>query len=261
MEQFRVEVAGATLAGEQRGSGVPLVLIHGMGSCRAGWDRLLEHLPADLPLLRYDLRGFGASVADPDAEYSHVDDLLALLDARGIDRAVPCGLSLGGGVATALAVAAPERVARLVLVSPALHGWPWSAEWRGLWRETGMAAKEGDLARARDLWFAHPMFAAARENPQAAADLRAEIDRFPGRQWFRDRQRPMPSDVENLPGITAPALLLSGGRDVADFRQIADLLETSVPGLRRVSLADAGHMLPLECPAALAREINGFLAG
>lgn len=261
MQQFTVDVQGATLAGEQRGSGAPLVLIHGMGSSRAGWDRVLAHLPQSLPVLRYDLRGFGASVADPDAEYSHAEDLLALLDARGIDRATLCGLSMGGGVAAALAIAAPQRVERLVLISPALHGWEWSAEWRGLWREVGRAAKTEDIALARDLWFAHPMFAAAREDPQAAADLRQEIDAFPGRQWFRDSQRPVLPDVEQLHRIAAPALLLTGTRDVPDFRLIADLLAGAVPALRRVDYPGAGHMLPLERAAEVAAEIAEFMAG
>ena len=256
---FAVEAEGATLAGERRGEGPPLVLVHGMGSSRAGWDRVVEHLPPDMPLLRYDLRGFGASAADPQGEYSHADDLAALLDALGIARASLCGLSMGGAIAASLAIADPARIARLVLVSPALAGWEWSDEWRSLWRAVGGAAKAGDLARARDLWFAHPMFKAARENPAATAELRHEIDLFPGRQWFSDRQRPVLPDVDRLHAIACPALLLTGARDFADFRLIASLIEAAVPNLRRVDYSDAGHMLPLEQPAQVAAEIAAFI--
>ena len=78
---FTVAVEGALLSGERRGrtDAAPLVLVHGMGGQRHDWDRLVAALPADWPLIRYDLRGFGASDADEALPYSHTDDLLALL--------------------------------------------------------------------------------------------------------------------------------------------------------------------------------------
>jgi len=260
-EAFVIPVPGGSLHGEARGPavGAPLVFLHGMAGSADDWSRLWAQLPADLPLLRHDLRGFGASTARPGVPFSHADDLLALLDARGIARATVVGLSMGGGVALNFALNHPDRVHRLVLVSPALVGWEWSDAWKAQWRAVARAARSDDIAAARDLWWHHPMFDAVRAS-DAAAELRAEIDAYHGRQWFADDQRPELPDVDRLPALACPTLLLSGARDVPDMRLIADLIAGAAPHVTRIDFPDAGHMLHLECPGPVAKAIAHFVA-
>lgn len=255
---FTLPVEGATLCGEARGENPALVLLHGLGGSRATWDRVVTTLPADLPVLRYDLRGFGASAMDEAVEFSHADDLLAVLDAQGIAKAAIAGLSLGGAVAANFAIDHPDRVERLVLVSPALVGWEWCQEWRDGWRAMSRAARDGDMETARRLWWEHPLFETTRAS-DAADDLRQSIAAFSGRVWVKDPQRKVLPDVERLHQITAPTLLLTGERDLPDFRLIADLLEASVPNIRRIDYPDAGHMLPLERAGEIGAALNGFL--
>lgn len=256
---FTVAVEGAQLSGERRdGNGTPLVLVHGFGGSRAMWDPLVAALPTNLPLIRYDLRGFGASTQDEDVSFSHAADLLALLDSQGIARAHLCGLSMGGAVSVRLALQHPERVERLILASPALMGWEWSAEWADNFRACVKAARSGDLATARRLWWENPLFDSLRDTPLADA-MQAEIADFVGRQWITDPQHPVLPEIENLHRLAAPSLLLTGPRDVADFQLIADALAASVPDLTRIDLTDAGHMLPLERPAEMAGAIVDFL--
>lgn len=252
---FTLSVEGATLCGEARGENPALVLLHGLGGSRATWDRVVAALPADLPLLRYDLRGFGASFMDEAIEFSHADDLLAVLDAQGIAKATIVGLSLGGAVATNFAIDHPERVERLALVSPALVGWEWSDEWRGRWRAMASAARNGDMAQARRLWWEHPLFETTRAS-DAADDLRRSIDAYSGRVWVKDPQRRVLPDIERLHQITAPTLLLTGELDMPDFRLIGSLLEASVPNIRRIDFPAAGHMLPLERPAEVGAALT-----
>lgn len=256
---FTVEVEGATLSGETSGETTPLVLLHGMAGERRDWNRLGAALPADLPLLRYDLRGFGASEAKPGLLYSHSDDLLALFDALDIERAPVLGLSMGGGVALNFALAHPERVSRLILISPAMVGWEWSDEWKGLWRAVSRAARAGDLATARELWWQHPMFAVIREN-EAGAGLREAINAYHGRQWFADSQRDELPDIDRLHALAAPTLLLTGEHDVADIRLIADVIAAAAPDVTRVDYPGAGHMLHMERAAEVAGAIARFLA-
>ncbi|MET0589435.1 MAG: alpha/beta hydrolase [Novosphingobium sp.] len=251
---FSLPVEGATISGETRGEDPALVLLHGLGGSRATWDRVVNALPADLPLLRYDLRGFGASIMDEDVEFHHADDLLAVLDSRGIEKATLVGLSLGGAVAINFAIDHPERVERLILVSPAMMAWEWSEEWRERWRIMTRAAREGNIAEARRLWWAHPLFATTRAS-DAAAELHDSIEAFSGRVWVKDPQRKLTPDVERIHLIKAPTLLLTGELDVPDFRLIADLLGASVPDIRRIDYAGAGHMLPLERPADVVATI------
>lgn len=258
---FTVAVEGALLSGERRGSGngAPLVLVHGMAGQRHDWDRLVAALPADLPLIRYDLRGFGASEAQDGLTYSHTDDLLALLDAQAIERAPLLGLSMGGGVALNFALDHPDRVSRLALISPALVGWEWSDEWRALWRGVTQPARGGDMALARERWWQHPMFAIARQG-EAAAELRAAIDAYHGRQWVRDSQRDELPDVDRLHALAPPTLLLTGEHDLADIRLIADVIEAAAPNVTRIDHAGAGHMLHLERPRAVAEAVARFLS-
>lgn len=256
---FTVAVEGAQLCGERRdGQGAPLVLVHGFGGSRAMWDPLVAALPASLPLIRYDLRGSGASPQDESVPFSHAADLLALLDSQDIARAHLCGLSMGGAVSVRMALAHPERVERLILASPALMGWEWSADWAGNFRACVKAARSGDLVAARRLWWENPLFDSLRDTPLAEA-MQAEIAAFAGRQWIADPQHAVLPEIENLHRLSLPTLLLTGTKDVADFQLIADALTASVPDLTRVDFADAGHMLPLERPAEMARALVDFL--
>jgi pimeloyl-ACP methyl ester carboxylesterase len=188
-----------------------------------------------------------------------MEDLLALLNALEIGKASLCGLSMGGAICAGFAIAHPERLEKLALVSPALAGWEWSDGWREQWRGVATAAKAGDIAQARDLWWQNRMFDAARENPEAAPLLRHEIDTFAGRQWIADPQHAVLPDIDRLQDLTAPTLLLTGERDFDDFRLIGDLIEAGAPDVRRIDYADAGHMLPLERSLGVARAILQFL--
>lgn len=258
---FSLEVEGARLSGERRkGEGPPLVLVHGFGGSRAMWDDVIAALPAHLPLVRYDLRGFGASAQDEAVPFRHADDLLALLDHLGIERAHLCGLSMGGAIAARFAIEHPDRVARLVLVSPALIAWQWSAQWAADFHACVKAARSGDMDAARRLWWENPLFDTVRDEPFASV-MRAEIAAFAGRQWIADPQMRELPEVEHLHRLSVPALLLAGGRDTADFRLIADTLQAAVPGLRRVDYPEAGHMLTLERADEVATQIAGFIGG
>ncbi|MBW8754120.1 MAG: alpha/beta fold hydrolase [Sphingomonadales bacterium] len=256
---FTVEVEGVTLAGERSGEGAPLVLLHGMAGDRHEWDRLLIALPADYSTLRYDLRGFGQSSSLDGLTYSHSDDLLALFDALGLERAPVLGLSMGGGVALNFALSHPTRVSRLVLISPAMVGWEWSAEWRALLHEVKSAARAGDMALARERWFRHPMFAIVRQS-ELADELRRAIEAYHGRQWIRDPQRDELPDVDRLHTLAMPTLLLTGEHDVEELRLIADVIASAAPDVSRIDYAGAGHMLHLERSAGVAAAILQFLS-
>ncbi len=124
-----VEVAsgGVTLAGEESGQSLgerpPIVLLHGLTATRryvVMGSRTLQR--AGHRVIAYDARGHGRSTAAPAREYGYdqlAADLLAVLDAAGAERAVLAGASMGAHTALALALAHPERVAGLALITPA----------------------------------------------------------------------------------------------------------------------------------------------
>lgn len=256
---FRMELENAALAGERRGGqGIPLVLIHGFGGSRHDWQPLAAALPQSLPLITYDQRGFGDSTGTPGIAFSHSDDLLALLDRLGIEQADLCGLSQGGAIALHFALDHPDRVRRLVLISPGMTGWPWSDEWIERWKQVSRTARAGDMDKARDLWWQHPFFEPVRKS-HAASLLRASIDAFRGQQWIQDDQRREGPDADRLTALGAPTLLLSGSLDMRDFHLIADQIESAGQNVTRIDHAGAGHLLNLEIPAVIAQEITHFL--
>lgn len=260
MTPFAAKVPGATLVGERRGlsDGVPLILVHGFGGTHHDWDRIASALQNSRPIIVYDQRGFGTSLGENGAPFSHSDDLIALLDALEIERADLCGISLGGATVLGCAISAPERVRRLVLVSPMLGGWSWSSEWIEKWKAIGRAARSGEMDRARQLWFKHPLFAPVRSGPHAD-ELWQAIAAFQGKQWVQDDQRAQLPMVEMLHTISAPTLLLTGGLDLPDFCLMADLIEGAVAAVTRIDDPSAGHMLTLERPTATAVAIARFL--
>src|SRR6516162_8102388 len=124
MAEIVVGSAGVELAGDESGDGVPVVLLHGLTATRryvVMGSRALER--SGHRVIAYDARGHGRSspAPSPDA-YTYDDlgkDLIAVLDERGVERAVLAGASMGAHTLLWLALHAPERVAGLVVITPA----------------------------------------------------------------------------------------------------------------------------------------------
>ncbi|SDC52142.1 Pimeloyl-ACP methyl ester carboxylesterase [Sphingomonas sp. YR710] len=253
-----IDLSGVHIHYQAQGAGHCAILVHGMGGDLHGWDRLWPLLDAGRRWLRYDLRDFGRSTARSDAAFTHVDDLAELLDALAIDRCDLVGASMGGGVALRFALDHPDRVGRLVLISPQIAGWEWSEGWQARWEPMLEAARAGRMEEAKRLWWLHPMFDTIRER-DAADDLRREIARFAGRQWLRDNHALVMPDIERLHTLRPATLLLTGEADMAEFQLMADIIESSSSQVRRIVIPGRGHLLHLEAPERCAEEFATFL--
>ncbi len=253
-----VRAHGVDLHTSLRGDRPGAIFLHGLGDDLSTWDGVWAATAQVLPALRYDLRGFGRSIADDDAAFNHADDLLAIVDAVGVEQCDLIGVSMGGSIALNFALDHPGRVRSLVLISPGMVAWEWSERWRELWDAIAERARAGAMDEARQLWWQHPLFDTTRDSPGGAA-LYESIQRYSGAQWVRDNHQLMMPDVERLHQLDVRTLLLTGGRDFEDFRLIADLLEASAGDLRRVDYPELGHLLHLENVADCARQILAFL--
>ena len=219
----------------------PLVLLHAAGTDPRMYDGLRAELGDE-----YD-------VVAPLLGLAPADEVLALLDAP----AVVAGTSFGGNVALQVATAAPERVAGLVLFAASLHGeGEPSPELRDYWAEEERLVEAGDIDAAVDLslglWVREPAvadLAAAMMRDGYAHDLTLEAQ-------GEYVERPI-----DLSAITAPTIAVSGGLDFADFAAMADRIAAGVSGARRETVADAGHMIPLERPRAAADLIRSLRTG
>jgi 3-oxoadipate enol-lactonase len=169
---------------EVRGQGPAVVLLHGAFLDHRMWDEQVDALARTRTVVRYDLRPFGRST--PSATpWSPVEELAALLTHLRITRADLVGLSLGGQVAVDVAIARPDLVAGLVLVSASVTGWRPGAEamadYRRMRDSTMARGGEGGI----NAFLSSAIMRPAMEDPDRARRLR-EIAR---RRRHRRRSR------------------------------------------------------------------------
>jgi pimeloyl-ACP methyl ester carboxylesterase len=202
MSEFTVRSGGASLSGEEAGAGVPVVLLHGLTATRryvVMGSRALERSGHRVVL--YDARGHGRSSPAPEpGDYGYptlAADLEAVLDDRGIERAVLAGASMGAHTILRLALDHGDRVAGMVLITPAytpegehedLARWDALADGLRGGGVEGFVAAYGDPG-VPDAWRATVgkvlrQRLSAHERPDAVADaLRAVPRSRPFEQW------------------------------------------------------------------------------
>jgi 3-oxoadipate enol-lactonase len=256
-----LERPGARLTYEVAGDGPAVVLIHGFGLDMRMWDPQAGPLADRFRVVRYDCRGFGASGPfDPAVPYTHAGDLVALLDHLDIGEAVLAGLSFGGRVALQAALGDPARVRGLALLDAVLDGVPWDPPSARAMDEVARRVQEAGVLAGREAWLAHPLFAAVRERPDLAAALAAMVAGYPGQHWLgQDPHRETRRPIDVLEGICVPALVAVGERDVPGFREMSAVLARRIPGAAYRVVADAGHMVNMEQPAAINDLLISFV--
>lgn len=229
--------AGGLVAGlwvVSRGTGRPLVLLHGNGEDHHVFDRMVPLLAPGRRLVGIDSRAHGRSPrgAGPLTIASMADDVAAVLDELDLDGADVLGYSDGGNVALELAVRHPARLRRLVVCGANLDP---SGLRPGVLR--AMVTARRALARSERLWRG-----AARR--LELLDLMVDDPHLTAAQ---------------LAGVQLPVLVVVGERDVvlpAHSRSIA----RSLPAGRLAVVAGVGHAVPQQRPATLAQLVDGFLA-
>ena len=256
-------VNGTRLAYEIIGDGPPLILIHGFTLDQRMWDDQLPAFAARHRVVRYDLRGFGASaLPEPGQPYTHADDLRALLDHLGIDRAAVIGLSLGGWVAHEFALTYPDSVSALVLVDSALRGYEFGPECAAILETMHRLGREGRVEDAKAGWLAASLFACSSRPPTVTPRLAAMVETYSG--WHLEHDDPHPPlerpARERLHEIAAPTLVIVGEEDLPDFHAIADVLTARIPRARKLVLPGAGHMANMDAPDAFNAAVLDFLA-
>lgn len=261
------EVDGGRVWYEDAGTGPALLMLHGHFLDSGQWD---DQLPvfagAGFRAVRYDARGFGRSDTPPaDTPFSFSDDLRALLDVLGIDRAVLMGCSGGGMTAIDLALEHPSRVSTLVLVGSGLPGHPFPAEMPPKVRAMREARTRGDLAASVELVLQVWTDGERRRPDQVDASARERMREMTTRLWSResvtapDVRWADPPAATRLGEIRAPTLVVVGSEDIFWVREIADRLAAEVPGARRLDIPDAGHHSNMEHPALFNEAVLAFL--
>ena len=242
----------------QRGGGLPIIFLHGVGSDKTVWRPQLDHFGRTRRALAFDYPGYGdsAPAADGTTRDDYAAAILAAMDALGIGEAHVCGLSLGGVVAIAMHAAAPERCASLIIAdSFAVHPDGRGIYQRGLEasRTVGMRA----LAEARA-----PLLLGA----SASGELRDEVVETMARidpaafriglqaVWLADQR-------DRVAAIAVPALVIVGAEDKVTPPELSRQLAQAIGGAEMHAIAGAGHLANTEKPEEFNRLVEEFVEG
>ncbi len=255
---MKARIGDRALAYESFGGGEPLVLVHAFPLDGRMWTSTARSLAGRCRVIVPDMRGFGASDlggGDPSIA-DMADDVAALLDSLGLQRASVGGLSMGGYVSLAFAARHRARLERLILADT-------------------RAAADSEVARAGR---ADALALVAREGvpalverqvaallSPAASEATREHVRSLGRQSpegvsagiraLRDR----PDRRAELAAIGCPTLVIVGSGDkISPPAEMADLAR-AISGARLVEIAGAGHLSNLEKPSEFSAAIAHFI--
>ncbi|TLN14588.1 alpha/beta fold hydrolase, partial [bacterium] len=199
-------------------------------------------------------------------DYNNSDDLKAVLDALGIEKAVILGCSMGGSAAINFTLQNPQRVLALIPICAGVDGFEVedTADSEAQWQQAVDAEKQKDFDRYAEiivhLWIDGPRRKPEEVNPAVRAFvkdmLQTSLDTPEG---LGNHIRPTPPAVERLREIHTPTLVIAGKEDVPEMAPYAAKLAAEIPGARLVVLANAGHLPNLERPAEFNRLLEGFL--
>jgi 3-oxoadipate enol-lactonase / 4-carboxymuconolactone decarboxylase len=257
-----VRSGGATLHVEANliGGRPTVVFVNSLGCDLRIWDGVVTALaPAQFGALRYDLRGQGLSDvgATPYRMSDHVADLEALLMSVGVERALICGLSIGGMIALGLADKRPDLVAGLILCCTAHR--IGTAE---SWNARIAAVEKGGLGAIAESvlppWFSP---AAYRDNAPFVALCRNMLVRNPADGYMASCAALREADLESAAlAVSAPTLCLAGEDDRATPPEVVRGLSALIPGARFATIPGAGHAPCVEAPGAVAAHVASFAA-
>ncbi len=242
---------------QERGTGFPVVLTHGLGDCADLWSPLAEALADSYRVVSWDMRGHYRSEAPEELDaYTQdivVEDLRALCDHLGIETAVQGGHSLGGYTALRFYQAYPDRVAGLIL-----HGTgPGYRKPEGSQAWTDRMAKLADLLEsnfdraarvpAKELRVgARPLGSVSHHVVRGVAGVARGVMAHPR---FIDATE-----------ISVPTLVIAGEGDKA-FLASSEYFAAKLPDGRKTIVKEAGHTAALDQPEVVGNAVHEFLDG
>jgi 3-oxoadipate enol-lactonase len=245
------------LSFDTAGTGPSVVLLHSTVCDRRMGDPQWPVLAdAGFRVVRCDFRGFGATPV-PQGPHNDADDVLDLIGGLSLGPVTLAGASYGGTVALEIAARRPRQVTALALVCAGMPGHEPSDALRGFGRREEELIEAGDIARAVELnvatWLGPEADEATRERVRLMQRHAFEVQLAAPEEYE-------PAEVAvDLRAITAPSLVVSGAKDLPDFRLIAARLAELLPGARLVELPWAGHLPTLERPRELSEMLTVFL--
>ena len=261
-----MQINGLELNIQQSGSGQPVIMLHGLSSNLSAMQPEIDVFSAHFHVIAIDSRGHGRS--EKPAAYTlqdHIDDVIGVMDALRLPTIFLMGSSMGSYVAQGVAAQQPERVSKLVLVTPKASGQTSSSARLLAQHEGELKGKSPEEMQA---FLMAKIFA-----PTTSAEVKASLAVFAQQQADAGLTlTPEQSLAANkalegfdfrsvLPGVTAKTLILSGRYDPLNAVEEGELIARLIPGARLEVLEHSGHVPNLEEPERLHQLVLDFLLG
>ena len=247
---------------------MPIVLLHGTSDSLHTWEGWVQALAPQRRVIRFDLPAFGLTGPHPQGDYSidmYVRFVLAVMDSLQVPKAVVGGNSLGGQIAWGVAVAAPARVEKLLLVDAA--GYPLNPKSVPI---GFLIARMPGLRHAMEYVLPRQVVEASVRNVYGQPDrvTPALVDRYfeltlraGNRKALGQRMdQRMWGDEEKIKTIRQPTLILWGAQDQLIPLENAKKFETDIAGSKLVVFEGLGHVPHEEDAAATVKVVRDFLA-
>lgn len=255
-------VNGRRLAYIETGRGLPLVLLHGIGSAARSWIPPIERLAQQYRIVAWDAPGYGGSDAlgiDTPATAHYADALAGFLGELGIERPVLVGHSLGALMAMSYAKHNPADVAALVLADPALGYGRADADLRErkLADRIAMFERLGPEKLGEERG---PNLLSSSAPPHAIRAVCETMSKVRADGYLPAARMLATGDLlADARGFTGPVLVMCGAEDTITPPSDAAEVVSAIPGSRYREIPGAGHASYIEQPELFAAEIASFL--
>jgi pimeloyl-ACP methyl ester carboxylesterase len=254
-----------TLPHDDVGEGPAVLLLHAGVADRRMWREHIEPVAAaGYRVVAVDLPGFGEAEIE-GGEQAPWNDVLASLRDLGIERAALVGNSFGGAVALRTATIASGLAWALVLVAAPAPGFEPSEQLEAAWAAEEEAVERGDVDAAVEA------VVRAWTLPAGRAEVRELVAVMQRRALELQTSAPAVAEApdplerpglavdEALARLGMPSLVVAGGRDLPDFIDSARQLSDALPAAELVTIATAGHLVPLDEPEEFRTVLLEFL--
>jgi len=251
---------------EVAGKGLPLVMIHAGVADSRQWNNEFTNFAQSYQVIRYDMRGYGKS--EPvDGEYSHMSDLVSLLEALEIhEPLVMMGCSMGGGLAMDFALTYPSRAKSLIMVDAGPSGLELNVATPTKFADAEKAFEAGNLDLVAEIetqiWFDGTDRTPEQVNP-AMRKLLYEMNRlalsYEVKQLGKRQPNTQTPAFDRLGDLNIPVLIIVGTHDTAYILAAADYMTEKIQSARKVIIEDAAHLPNMDQPHEFQRTVKDFL--
>lgn len=260
-----LEVGKAGIYYETAGSGQPLVFIHAGVADSRQWNNEFGYFSKSFTVVRYDMRGFGKS--EPvDGEFTHLDDLAALLEHLNIDQPIVLvGSSMGGSTALDYALENPGQVRALILVGSAPSGLQIDLPTPAKFALVEKADAAGDLELVAELetqiWFDGDRKSSSVNQAmrQLAYDMNFVALQHDAKALGTRQPNSATPAIDDLGKLQIPILTIVGANDIPYMHAAAGILATKVSNIRKVAIKNAAHLPNMDQPDEFRRVLENFI--